>query len=92
MRWAMDLSKVVEFVGESGDSDYEGLLSGLHRTVILQGICKEAAARIHSNRSYPLEHVLPKPTDQPDKLIQCEKCDPPAIRALLAKLGILKTT
>ncbi|KAK6155533.1 hypothetical protein DH2020_009781 [Rehmannia glutinosa] len=39
LRWGMDLSKVVVFVGESGDTDYEGLLGGVHKSVVLTGVC-----------------------------------------------------
>lgn len=34
--WSIDLSKVILFVGERGDTDYEDLLGGLHKTVILR--------------------------------------------------------
>lgn len=74
------------FLGESGDSDYEGLLGGLHRTVVLKGRCN-AANKIHENRNYPLEHVIP--TDN-SKSVECEKCDKDGIKATLAKLGVVK--
>ncbi|PIN11626.1 Glycosyltransferase [Handroanthus impetiginosus] len=36
VRWSIDLSKMVVFLGERGDTDYEDLLGGLHKTVILR--------------------------------------------------------
>ncbi|KAI3464253.1 hypothetical protein Pfo_020916 [Paulownia fortunei] len=36
VRWSIDLSKVILFLGERGDTDYEDLLGGLHKTVILR--------------------------------------------------------
>ncbi|KAI3454220.1 hypothetical protein Pfo_010883 [Paulownia fortunei] len=86
VRWGMELSNVVVFLGESGDSDYEGLLGGLHKTVILKGRC-HGATKIHTNRNYPLEDVVP--TDNP-KSVECEKCDRDGIKATLGKLGALK--
>ncbi|KAL0297141.1 UNVERIFIED_CONTAM: putative sucrose-phosphate synthase 1 [Sesamum radiatum] len=86
VRWGIDISNVVFFVGECGDSDYEALLGGLHKTVILKGQCN-GASKIHTNRSYPLEHVVP--TDDP-KTVQCEECDTDGIKATLEKLGVVK--
>ncbi|KAK8602544.1 hypothetical protein V6N13_057827 [Hibiscus sabdariffa] len=54
----MELSNVVIFAGECRDTDYKALLGGVHKTVILKGI-GNSALKLHSNRSYPLEHVLP---------------------------------
>ncbi|KAL8485758.1 hypothetical protein ACS0TY_027877 [Phlomoides rotata] len=36
VKWSIDLSKVIIFMGERGDTDYEELLGGLHKTVILR--------------------------------------------------------
>ncbi|KAH6831063.1 sucrose phosphate synthase 2F [Perilla frutescens var. hirtella] len=87
VRWGMELWKVVVFVGELGDSDYEGSFGGLHKTVILKGYCM-SAAKIHSNcRNYPLHHVLP--TDDP-KTVELPKSDVHVhgIKAALAKLSL----
>lgn len=59
VRWGVELSKMVVFVGECGDTDYEGLVGGVHKTVILKGVGKEAITLLHANRSYPLSHVVP---------------------------------
>ncbi|EPS71734.1 sucrose-phosphate synthase 1, partial [Genlisea aurea] len=58
LRWGMDLSKVVVFVGESGDTDYESLLGGIHRSVVLDGVCSSSGNQLHANRSYPLSDVV----------------------------------
>ncbi|XP_042059958.1 probable sucrose-phosphate synthase 1 [Salvia splendens] len=86
VRWGMALSKVVVFVGELGDSDYEAGFGGMHKTVVLKGYCK-SAEKIHSCRSYPLQQVLP--TDDPNTL-ECQKSDVDGIKAVLAKLSQLK--
>ncbi|XP_022939797.1 probable sucrose-phosphate synthase 4 isoform X1 [Cucurbita moschata] len=37
IKWGIDLSKMVVFVGEKGDTDHEDLLVGLHKTIVLRG-------------------------------------------------------
>lgn len=86
VRWGLNLSTAVVFVGESGDTDYEGLLGGLHRTVILKGVSC-GARKLHANRNYSLEDVFPN--DSPN-MTQSEGCSQENIRASLLKLGILK--
>jgi sucrose-phosphate synthase len=59
IRWGIEVPNVAVLVGESGDSDYEELLGGLHRTVILKGEFNTPANRIHTVRRYPLQDVVP---------------------------------
>ncbi|OMO56647.1 Glycosyl transferase, family 1 [Corchorus olitorius] len=86
IRWGMELSNVVVFAGECGDTDYEGLLGGVHKTVILKGIGNNSI-KLHSNRSYPLEHVLA--FDNPN-IVQAQGHCNEDIRASLHKLGVIK--
>ncbi|GLT85307.1 hypothetical protein SLE2022_034990 [Rubroshorea leprosula] len=86
IRWGMELSNAVVFVGECGDTDYEGLLGGVHKTVILKGIGINAS-KLHTNRSYPLEHVISY--DSPN-IVQSEGHTEEDIKASLGKLGIVK--
>ncbi|KAF2927778.1 probable sucrose-phosphate synthase 3 isoform X2 [Oryza sativa Japonica Group] len=58
VRWGIELQNVVVLVGETGDSDYEELFGGLHKTVILKGEFNTSANRIHSVRRYPLQDVV----------------------------------
>ena len=74
---------MVVFVGECGDTDYEGLLGGVHKTVILKGVCVDAR-KLHSNRNYPLEHVVP--SDSPN-LVESEGYN---TREKFVKLGVVK--
>ncbi|CAH2057253.1 unnamed protein product [Thlaspi arvense] len=87
LRWGMDLSKVVVFVGESGDTDYEGLLGGVHKSVILKGV-STGSSQLHANRSYPLSDVLS--LDSPTVAPVTEECSSDDVRAALEKLGLLK--
>lgn len=82
----MNLSNTVVVVGESGDTDYEGLFGGTHKTVVLKGVCG-AARQLHTNRSYPLEHVIP--TDSPN-VVDSEKCSYDSLIESLKKLSVFK--
>lgn len=84
----MDLSKVVVFVGESGDTDYEGFLGGVHKSVILKGIGNSTTNQLHANRVYPLSDVTP--SESPNIIQTPEECSSADIRASLGKLGVLK--
>ncbi|KAF2303800.1 hypothetical protein GH714_023487 [Hevea brasiliensis] len=80
------LVKFVVFVGECGESDYEGLLGGLHKSVILKGV-GSTARKLHADRSYPLEDVTPFDSAN---VVQSEGCNVNDIKQSLEKLGVLK--
>lgn len=84
----MDLSKVVVFVGESGDTDYEGLLGGVHKSVVLSGFCSSASSQLHANRSYPLTDVISN--DSPNIVRTSDGFSSSDLRASLEELGVLK--
>ncbi|PSS08428.1 Sucrose-phosphate synthase [Actinidia chinensis var. chinensis] len=88
LRWGVDLSKMVVFVGETGDTDYEGLLGGIHKSVILKGVCSGPTHQLHANRTYPLSDVLP--IDSPNIVQAAEKCSGADLRTSLGKLGFIK--
>ncbi|KAA8528054.1 hypothetical protein F0562_035077 [Nyssa sinensis] len=61
VRWGIDISKMVVFVGERGDTDYEELLVGLHKTVILRGSVEYGSEMlIRSEDSFKREDVVPQ--------------------------------
>ncbi|KAL6586183.1 putative protein serine/threonine kinase [Orobanche minor] len=85
----MDLSKMVVFVGESGDTDYEGLLGGIHKSVVLSGICSSSDSQLHVNRSYPLTDVVCY--DSPNIIRTSQGCSSSSdFRAILEELQVLK--
>ncbi|XP_022731595.1 probable sucrose-phosphate synthase 1 isoform X3 [Durio zibethinus] len=84
VRWGVDLSKMVVFVGDSGDTDYEGLLGGLHKSVILKGICSSASNLLHANRNYPLSHVMP--VDSPNIVQTPQDCTSSNVRDSLKNI------
>ncbi|KAJ8753226.1 hypothetical protein K2173_017830 [Erythroxylum novogranatense] len=87
IRWGVELANMVVFVGESGDSDYEGLLGGLHKGVMMKGFCT-ANDQLHSNRSYPLSGVIP--SDSPNVVQTSNDCSSSDIRNTLGQLGCIK--
>ncbi|XP_059637446.1 sucrose-phosphate synthase 4 isoform X2 [Cornus florida] len=61
VRWGIDLSKMVVFVGERGDTDYEDMLVGLQKTVILRRSVKYGSEMLlHSEDSFKREDVAPQ--------------------------------
>lgn len=80
VRWGVDLRKMVVIVGESGDTDYETLLGGVHKTLILKGPFNTVASKLHAARSYPLN-------DNPN-IVQVEGCTTSEIICGLHQLGL----
>lgn len=77
------------FVGESGDTDYEGLLGGVHKSVILKGSFNTAPSEVHSARSYPLTDVVA--FDNPNNsILHIHGYVASDIKFALGKLGIQK--
>lgn len=85
VRWGVELSKMVVFVGECGDTDYEGLLGGVHKTVILKGVSNTALRSLHANRSYPLSHVVS--LDSPNIGEVSKGCSSSEIQSIVTKLS-----
>ncbi|KAB1996502.1 hypothetical protein ES319_D13G236800v1 [Gossypium barbadense] len=84
VRWGIDLSKMVVFVGDSGDTDYEGLLGGVHKSIILKGICCNTSNQLLANRNYPLSDVMP--VDSPNILQTSQDCTSTDVRESLENL------
>lgn len=84
----MNLSKVVVFIGESGDTDYEGFLGGVHKSVILKGIGGSTANQLHANRIYQLADVTP--TESTNIVHTPQEFSAADIHASLGKLGVVK--
>ncbi|KAI3868755.1 hypothetical protein MKW98_008840 [Papaver atlanticum] len=89
IRWGIELSNMVVIAGECGDTDYEGMLGGVHKTIVLNGVCRNARTRLHSNRSYPLEDVIPY--ENSNIVHADEGFSSTDIRVALGKLGVIKS-
>ncbi|XP_042471072.1 probable sucrose-phosphate synthase 1 [Zingiber officinale] len=89
VRWGVQLSNMAVFVGESGDTDYEGLLGGVHKSVILKGSFNTIPSEVHSARSYPLTDVVA--FDSPhNNILRIDGYVASDIKFALEKLGIQK--
>ncbi|WCJ34996.1 Sucrose-phosphate synthase family protein [Euphorbia peplus] len=63
IRWGIDLSKVVVFVGERGDTDYDELLAGLHKTIIIRGSVEYGSEKnLRGVDSFKREDIVPNET------------------------------
>jgi sucrose-phosphate synthase len=85
IRWGIELPNIVVLVGESGDSDYEELLGGLHRTIILKGDFNIPANRIHTVRRYPLQDVVALDSSN---IIEVQGCTTDDIKSALQQIGV----
>ncbi|XP_061337414.1 sucrose-phosphate synthase 4 isoform X2 [Gastrolobium bilobum] len=71
VKWGIDLSKVVVFVGEKGDTDYEELVAGIQKTLVLKGAVEYGSERLLRNEdSFKREDVFSQ--DSPN-IIYAEK-------------------
>ncbi|KAJ4953280.1 hypothetical protein NE237_030112 [Protea cynaroides] len=87
IRWGIDLSKMVVFVGDKGDTDYEDLLVGLHKTLILKGSVEQGSGGLlHSDDGFKREDVIPQ--ESPNIVLIDEGCDAHNISIALENLGI----
>ncbi|CAN6475434.1 unnamed protein product [Victoria cruziana] len=85
VQWSIDLSKMVVFVGDRGDTDYEHLLPGLHKTFILRGTVEYGSERLlRGSGRYQMDDVVPK--DGPNMCIVDEGYTAQHISAALIKL------
>uniref|UniRef100_A0A1D1YKP9 sucrose-phosphate synthase n=2 Tax=Anthurium amnicola TaxID=1678845 RepID=A0A1D1YKP9_9ARAE len=87
VRWGTELSNMVVFVGESGDTDYEGFLGGVHKTIILKGFCNSTQSHIHSARDYSLEDIVAFDSPNISRAETGSTTD--GIELALSKLGVL---
>ena len=52
VRWAVEMEKVILFMGERGDTDRDDLLRGVHKTVILRdSVVYDSESKVHSKDS-----------------------------------------
>ncbi|CAK9141977.1 unnamed protein product [Ilex paraguariensis] len=87
VRWGIDLSKMIVFVGERGDTDYKDLLVGIHKTVILKGSVEYASKTLlRSEDSFKREDVVPQDTHS---IALPEGYDNPDISTTLETLEII---
>ncbi|XP_055833060.1 sucrose-phosphate synthase 4 isoform X2 [Solanum dulcamara] len=87
VRWGVDLSRMVVFVGEKGDTDYEALLVGLHKTVILKRSVEYASEKLLPNEdNFNTDDIVPL---ESTNICAAEGYEPQDISAALEKLGVM---
>uniref|UniRef100_A0A7N0RBZ3 Sucrose-phosphate synthase n=2 Tax=Kalanchoe fedtschenkoi TaxID=63787 RepID=A0A7N0RBZ3_KALFE len=85
VRWGIDLSNVVMFVGEKGDTDYEDLIIGLHKTVIMKDLVECGSEELlRGEDSFKREDVVPQ--DSPN-LVSIQGSEVSHISAALERFG-----
>ncbi|KAG8378558.1 hypothetical protein BUALT_Bualt08G0149400 [Buddleja alternifolia] len=58
VRWSIDPDKVIVFLGERGDTDYDDLLGGLHKTVILKDSVEyDSETIVHSEDGFKKDDI-----------------------------------
>jgi sucrose-phosphate synthase len=87
IRWGFDLSNMTVVVGESGDTDYEVLIGGVHKTIILKGSFNAVPNQVHTARSYSLQDVV---SFEKPGIASVEGYGPDNLKSALQQFGILK--
>ena len=78
---------MVVFVGEKRDTDYEDLLVGLHKTIILRGLVEYGSEKLLCHKdSFEREDMIPQ--DSPNIAFEEEGYDALDISAALLTLRI----
>ncbi|CAM6120834.1 unnamed protein product [Calypogeia fissa] len=88
VRWGLDVANMCVFVGETGDTDYEDLISGTHKTIVLNGVVtggSERLLRAGTTCTYHKGDVIP--TESP--YVLTTPCAVDQISAALKKLNFV---
>ncbi|KAK8952792.1 Sucrose-phosphate synthase [Platanthera guangdongensis] len=59
VRWGLNLANMCVILGEKGDTDYEELVFGLHKTVIMKGVVECGSEKLHRSANYHNEDAFP---------------------------------
>ncbi|XP_061350177.1 probable sucrose-phosphate synthase 3 [Gastrolobium bilobum] len=60
VRWRLNVANMYIIVGETGDTDYEELISGTHKTIIMKGVVSKGSEELlRGPASYQREDVVP---------------------------------
>jgi sucrose-phosphate synthase len=86
IRWGVELANREASTGDPGATDYEGLLGGVHKTIILKGSFNAAPNQLHAARSYSLEDVIS--FDKPG-IASVEGYLPDSLKSALQQFGVL---
>ena len=60
MRWRLNVANMFMFLGESGDTDYEEMIAGTHKTIIMKGVVgKGSEELLRTSGSYVRDDIVP---------------------------------
>ena len=60
MRWRLNLSNMYVFLGEVGDTDYEEMISGTHKTIVMKGVWNKGSEELlRTSGSYARDDIVP---------------------------------
>ncbi|KAH7521660.1 hypothetical protein FEM48_Zijuj07G0056600 [Ziziphus jujuba var. spinosa] len=60
VRWRLNVANMYVFLGESGDTDYEEMISGNHKTIIMKGVVTKGSEELlRTPGSYLKEDIVP---------------------------------
>ncbi|CAI8586785.1 unnamed protein product [Vicia faba] len=60
VRWRLNVANMYVILGETGDTDYEELISGTHKTIIMKGVVSQGSEELlRGPGSYQRDDVVP---------------------------------
>ncbi|KVI00307.1 Sucrose-phosphate synthase [Cynara cardunculus var. scolymus] len=60
VRWRLNVANIYVILGETGDTDYEELISGTHKTLIMKGSVKKGSEELlRTSGSYLKDDIVP---------------------------------
>ncbi|PWA37032.1 Sucrose-phosphate synthase [Artemisia annua] len=60
VRWRLNVANMYVVLGETGDTDYEELIAGTHKTLIFKGVVKKGSEELlRTSGSYLKEDIVP---------------------------------
>ncbi|KAE8651762.1 hypothetical protein Csa_005970 [Cucumis sativus] len=60
VRWRLNLSNMYVFLGEVGDTDYEEMISGTHKTIVMKGVWNKGSEELlRTSGSYARDDIVP---------------------------------
>lgn len=60
VRWRLNVANMYVILGESGDTDYEEMISGTHKTIIVRDVVTQDSEELHRTAdSYHKDDIVP---------------------------------
>ncbi|XP_040373687.1 probable sucrose-phosphate synthase 2 isoform X2 [Rosa chinensis] len=60
LRWRLNVANMYVFLGESGDTDYEEMIAGTHKIIIMNGVVGLGSEELlRTSGSYLIDDIVP---------------------------------